>query len=150
MRRSAIALLLLIAMLGATPLAAADSAATLVGKWRGSYSCLQGHTGLLLTIEGAVGAEFTGEFAFFPLDDNPKVPKGRFAVAGTFNSTLGSVAVKGVRWIEQPSGYLMVDLSGRLSDDGRSIDGKVEFSGCTSFHVTREGDARPTTKAKGS
>jgi hypothetical protein len=149
MRRSAIALLL-IAMLGATPLAAAESATTLVGKWRGSYSCLQGHTGLLLTIGDAVGAKFSGEFAFFPLDDNPKVPKGRFAVAGAFNSTLSSVEVKGVRWIEQPSGYLMVDLSGTLSDDGRSIDGKVEFSGCTSFHVTREGDARPTTKAKGS
>ena len=149
MRRSAIALLL-IAMLGTAPLAAADSAATLVGKWRGSYSCLQGHTGLLLTIEDAAGAEFAGEFAFFPLDDNPKVPKGRFAVAGTFSSTSGSVAVKGVRWIEQPTNYLMVDLSGRLSDDGRSIDGKVEFSGCTSFHVMREGDARPTTKAKGS
>jgi hypothetical protein len=58
--------------------------------------------------------------------------------------------VKGVRWIEQPENYLMVDLSGTLSDDGRSIDGKLEFTGCTSFHVTLEGNARRSTKAKGS
>jgi len=150
MRRSAVALVLFIAILCAYPLPAAESAPTLLGKWRGSYTCLQGRTGLLLTIEEAVGAVFTGEFAFFPLPENPKVPKGRFAIAGTFNATSGRVAAKGVRWIEQPSNYLMVDLSGTLSDDGRSIDGKLEFTGCTSFHVTLEGEARRSTKAKGS
>jgi hypothetical protein len=44
---------------------------------------------------------------------------------------------------------MMVDLSGKLSSDGRSIDGKVEYDGCTSFHVTLEGSPRPNTKAKG-
>ena len=150
MRRSTVALVLFIAMLCASPLPAAESAPTLLGKWRGSYTCLQGRTGLLLAIDDAVGGVFTGEFAFFPLPENPKVPKGRFAIAGTFNSKSRGVAVKGVRWIEQPENYLMVDLSGTLSDDGRSIDGKLEFTGCTSFHVTREGDARRSTKPKGS
>ena len=149
MRRSAVTLMLLVAMLCALPLSAAEPA-TLNGKWRGTYTCLQGRTGLLLTIEDAIGGVFTGEFAFFPLPENPKVPKGRFAIAGTFNATTGHVAVKGVHWIEQPSNYLMVDLSGTLSGDGRSIDGKIEFSGCTSFHVTLDGDARRSTKAKGT
>ena len=150
MRRSAVTFVLLIAIVCASPLSAAESTATLLGKWRGSYSCLQGHTGLLLTIEDAVGDVFTGEFAFFPLAENPKVPKGRFAVAGIFNSASGGVAVKGVYWIEQPNNYVMVDLSGTLSSDGRSIDGQVEFTGCTSFHVTLEEGAHRSTKAKGS
>jgi hypothetical protein len=146
MRRTASSLLFLIAILCSSSFA--QAATTLTGKWRGSYSCLQGHTGLLLTIEDSVGGVFSGEFAFFPLDDNPKVPKGRFAIAGIFNSQSGAVAMKGVHWIEQPPNYLMVDLSGTLSDDGRSIDGKIEFSGCTSFHVTIEGIAPPSTKVK--
>jgi hypothetical protein len=146
MRHSIVALALLVMSLCASPMAQATT--TLTGKWRGSYSCLQGHTGLLLTIENSVGGVFTGEFAFYPLEDNPKVSKGRFAIAGTFNSQSGAVAVKGVRWIEQPPNYLMVDLSGTLSGDGRSIDGKVEFSGCTSFHVMLDGTARPSAKVK--
>jgi hypothetical protein len=123
-------------------------ASVLVGKWRGSYSCLQGHTGLLLTFDEEVGEAVSGEFSFFALDDNPDVPKGRFAVSGTYSTESGSVAVVGVRWIEQPRNYLMVNLIGKLSDDGRQIDGKVEFTGCTSFHVAREGGFRPVAKTR--
>ena len=131
----------------APSLSAADPS-VLIGKWRGSYSCLQGHTGLLLTFDEEVGDAVSGEFSFFALDDNPDVPRGRFAVSATFNTESRSVTVKGVRWIEQPRNYLMVNLIGKLSDDGRQIEGKVEFSGCTSFRVAREGGARPETKTK--
>jgi hypothetical protein len=141
--------LALVLVVAAAP-ASSQPTMTLTGKWRGSYSCLQGHTGLLITIEGPVGGVFTGEFSFFALDDNPKVPKGRFAIAGTYNPESGSVSMNGQHWIEQPPNYVMVDLSGKLSSDGRSIDGKVEYEGCTSFHVTLEGSPGPSTKAKGS
>jgi hypothetical protein len=140
-------LVVVLASLITASLAAADSS-VLVGKWRGSYSCLQGHTGLQLTFGEGDGAAIAGEFAFFALEDNPDVPTGRFAVSATYNEESRSVAVKGVRWIKQPTNYRMVDLTGTLSEDGKHIDGKVEFKGCTSFHVTREGGAR-TTKAKG-
>lgn len=130
------------------PFPAMADASVLVGKWRGSYSCLQGHTGLLLTFDEEVGEAVSGEFSFFALDDNPDVPKGRLAVSGTYSAESGSVAVVGVRWIEQPRNYLMVNLIGKLSDDGRQIDGKVEFTGCTSFHVAREGGFRPVAKTR--
>ena len=48
--------------------------------------------------------------------------------------------MKGVRWIDQPVNYLMVDLSGKLSDDGRSIDGKVEFIRLHEFSRDAQGD----------
>ena len=137
------------AIIAAPSVSTADSG-MLVGKWRGSYSCLQGHTGLQLTFGEGDEAAIAGEFAFFPLQDNPDVPTGRFAVSATYNERSRGVAVKGVRWIKQPTNYRMVDLTGTLSEDGKHIDGKVEFTGCTSFHVTREGGARQSTKAKGS
>jgi hypothetical protein len=130
----------------ATPLSAAGPAVALVGEWKGSYSCLQGHTGLLLTIAQSDDTSFKGEFAFFPLPDNPRVPKGRFAIEGSLNPKSGRVDIKGAKWIEQPTNYRMVDLHGIVSDDGSAIDGKVEFTGCSGFHVALQGGAgrRPT------
>ena len=58
--------------------------------------------------------------------------------------------MKGVAWIDRPTNYGMVDLHGTLAEDGSAIDGKVEFSGCTSFHVALEGTAHQPTKHKGS
>ncbi len=121
--------------------ASAETAEPLLGKWRGQYTCLQGDTGLLLTIDAAEGLVFAGEFAFFALPSNPGVPSGRFTVEGLFDPSLGSVAIKGVRWVEQPPNYAMVDVVGRLSKDGRTITGKIVFTGCTEFHLTREGQA---------
>jgi hypothetical protein len=140
------ALGLLPALLFAAPSSAAGPAAALVGNWRGSYSCNQGHTGLLLTIAESADLTFKGEFAFFPLPDNPRVPKGRFAIEGSFNPKSGRVDIKGAKWIEQPTNYRMVDLHGVVSDDGSAIDGKVEFTGCSGFHVALQGGAmhRPT------
>lgn len=149
MKRFLTLLVVVLASLAAAPFAAADSS-VLVGKWRGSYSCLQGHTGLVLTFSEEADGTVSGEFYFFPLEDNPRVPDGRFAVSGTYNAKSRSVTVKGVRWIKQPTNYRMVDLTGTLSEDGKHIDGKVEFSGCTSFRVMREGGAGPSTKVKGS
>jgi hypothetical protein len=118
---------------------AADDAAALVGRWHGSYSCNQGRTGLQLLITKADGLAFEGEFAFHALPENPDVPTGRFAVQGALDIASDRVTIDGLRWLEQPSGYQMVNLSGTLSADGRTIAGTVEFTGCGDFRVTLEG-----------
>ena len=118
---------------------AAENAAALVGRWHGSYLCGQGRTGLQLLISKADGLAFQGEFAFHALPENPDVPSGRFAIEGTFDATTQGVQVKGARWLEQPTGYEMVDLSGTLSADERTIAGTVDFTSCSDFRVTLEG-----------
>lgn len=149
--RSGMVLLSLAAGLAAGSAAAADSSA-IVGKWRGSYTCMQGNTGLLLTVARTDGGTLSGEFAFFAVAGNPGVPDGRFVVDVSFSPGSGHVEFKAVEWIERPNDYLMVDLAGQLSEDGRRIDGKVQYSGCADFHVAREGGAvqgkKPTSASK--
>jgi len=139
--------LLAVLLLGGTAHGGGPASA-LVGKWRGSYTCRQGHTGLLLTVSESKDLAFAGEFAFYPAADNPRVPKGRYAITGNFNPQTFRIDIKGEHWIEQPTNYLMVDLHGVLSEDGSAIDGKVEFSGCTSFHLALEGAPRHAPKPK--
>jgi len=118
---------------------AAEDASALIGRWHGSYSCNQGRTGLQLLITKADGLAFEGEFAFHALPENPDVPSGRFAVQGALDIASDGVTIDGMRWLEQPPGYQMVNLSGTLSADGRTIAGTVDFTGCSDFHVTVEG-----------
>ncbi len=76
------------------------------------------------------------------------MPTGRFAVEGDFNPKSGAIEIKGVAWIDRPKNYGMVNLHGTLSGDGSAIDGKVEFPGCTSFHVAVEGAPHRSTAPK--
>jgi hypothetical protein len=65
----------------AVPACAADNSLTpLVGNWKGSYVCPQGHTGLTLAIDRQSGAKFSGTFHFYPLPDNILVPDGCFTI----------------------------------------------------------------------
>ena len=127
----------------AASFARAEDAAALAGEWRGSYSCAQGRTGLVLTIGPAEGLGFTGEFYFYPLDRNPGVPDGRFAIEGSWEPASRRVEIRGVAWIEQPTNYALVDLSGTLSADGRVIDGTVDHPSCMAFRVQLEGKDAP-------
>jgi len=137
-----------VAPLLAAGAAAAETADALIGKWRGSYGCIQGDTGLLITITAVDGLSFEGEFSFYAVPDNPSVPSGRFAITGTYHPRSRGVEIEGARWLQRPNGYSMVGLSGTLSEDQRMIAGKVLYSGCAGFHVTREGDTRPAKNSK--
>ena len=127
---------------------AAENASALVGRWHGFYLCGQGRTGLQLLISKADGLAFQGEFAFQAMPENPDVPSGRFAIEGTFDAATQGVQVKGARWLEQPSGYEMVGLSGTLSADARTIADTIDFTSCSDFRVTLEGKEGIPGRAK--
>jgi hypothetical protein len=144
---------MILAVLAAVPwlaagMATAETADALVGTWRGSYGCIQGDTGLLITITDVDGLSFEGEFAFYALPDNPSVPDGRFAITGTYHPRSRGVEIEGARWLQRPNDYSTAGLSGTLSEDQRTIAGKVLYSGCAGFHLTIEGDPRPAKKSK--
>jgi eukaryotic-like serine/threonine-protein kinase len=117
------------------------STEAIVGVWRGSYSCTQGETGLTLTIEETgTDGELAATFEFYPFPDNPEAEEGSFAMLGSLAD--GRMDLVGDHWIDQPTGYLMVNLSADITDPAPDrIDGSVTsdqgLSSCTTFAVTR-------------
>ncbi|MER5476429.1 serine/threonine-protein kinase [Streptomyces sp. NPDC002734] len=113
-----------------------EAVTDLSGRWNGSYVCNQGVTGLVLTVEQYQDGSVTGVFAFYPAPSNPTVPRGSFAVAGTFES--GVLTLRATNWIEQPPGYLTVELQAAYdpSTPGH-LDGRVYGANCTTFSADR-------------
>lgn len=110
----------------------------LSGNWIGTYTCLQGLTKLDLAITQDSATAIGAVFNFFADPTNPTVPSGSFAMVGTFNEATSAVSLKATHWINQPSGYRTVDLSGTLSKDRKTISGQVVVSqGCSTFVVQR-------------
>jgi hypothetical protein len=118
---------------------AVDSAASLIGRWQGSYLCNWGRTGVLVTIAKAEDPAFEGELAFYPLPEEPNLPRGRFTIAGTFDIASRILVIHGVSWLERPQGYEMVDVTGMLSVDGRTVVGTIDSASCSDFRVLFEG-----------
>lgn len=103
----------------------------IAGEWVGSYTCAQGDTGLTLTVEN------TGrtEFEFYSIRTNVTPESGRFEMQA---SVVGDrVEFDRVRWLEQPAGYLMVDLVATDIEDD-TMRGTVDGAGCSTFRVSRD------------
>ncbi|OHV19633.1 hypothetical protein BBK14_09000 [Parafrankia soli] len=107
------------------------------GAWRGSYACAQGTTGLSLRIAGTGPAALTATFDFYPLPENPTVPRGSFTMTGSVQG--GQIRLDGHEWVSRPAGYEMVNLTGtpRAGTPDR-VEGSVRgVGGCTGFSVER-------------
>ncbi|EHR49102.1 hypothetical protein SacmaDRAFT_0806 [Saccharomonospora marina XMU15] len=109
--------------------------ASLQGLWRGQYQCAQGETGMELEISAPEGDTVEAVFRFFALPGQPQGPSGSFSMRGR-NTETGLVFVQ-QEWIEQPDGYVMVDL-GVSSVEGDTMTGRVAGPGCGDFTVTRQ------------
>jgi hypothetical protein len=111
---------------------------SIAGEWTGKYICAQGVTALRLTIAEKQGEAITATFNFGPLPENPGVPKGAYRMEGVYEPASRHLKLDGARWIEAPTGYVMVGLDGRLARDGKTIAGAVpDIPGCTIFEVSR-------------
>ena len=102
------------------------------GTWVGSYTCAQGLTGLRLVIQSPAGTKLEATFNFYAVSANPSVPSGSFTMAG-FTDPAGIFLNQG-NWIEQPSGYSMVNIAGNLpASGGKTLNGAVV--GCSPFSL---------------
>ncbi|MFR9795696.1 protein kinase domain-containing protein [Streptomyces sp. MS06] len=109
---------------------------SLSGRWNGSYVCNQGITGLVLTIEQHDDGTADAVFAFYPAPSNPQVPRGSFAMSGTFVN--GLLTLRATHWIEQPPGYVAVDLqAARDPSLPNHLDGRIYGPNCTTFSTER-------------
>ena len=134
-RKVAAALLLFFAAAFAPGISAQESIA---GTWEGTYDCVQGKTGLTLTIGGGAPNDgLNGNFRFYPVPGNARAASGDYEVAISFDPQTLRVGVRGTRWVNQPEGYIFANLSGVVQ--GRQLIGTVDTEGCGAFELTRKG-----------
>ena len=107
-------------------------------RWIGVYSCAQGLTALELTIahDPATHA-LQAVFSFSEHPWNPGVPSGAFTMTGTFDPANGSMRLMQNAWLQQPAGYVMVDLDGVYRPAKEMISGTVANPSCTTFDLKR-------------
>ena len=109
------------------------------GNWTGTYDCLQGETGLTLTMDHrGKRRKVNAIFSFYPIPSNPSIPTGSFNMTGNYNRQSKTLTLIAGKWISQPSGYSTINMSGKISDDYQSFTGSIIFSGCGSFELTKE------------
>ena len=109
-----------------------------LGEWHGKYICTQGVTALKLSIAEGPKGRITATFRFGPLPENPEVPRGLYAMEGSYEVKTRRLRLKGTQWIDASSGYSMVDLDGNMDAPGQRLSGKVPFPGCTRFELERD------------
>ncbi|MFL6145847.1 MAG: hypothetical protein ACJ72N_28770 [Labedaea sp.] len=112
--------------------------AGLAGTWEGEYTCAQGNTGLTLTIKAPQNAVLPTVFAFFPLPGNATAKKGSYSMVGSLSPS-GQLRFTQERWIEQPTGYVMVDLTvtSPVEAGVSQLSGDVLDPACKGFSVRR-------------
>jgi hypothetical protein len=108
---------------------------SMVGVWNGWYRCAQGDTGARLTAYRTPLGTIEGQFDFFPLASNPRVPSGSYIVRVV--SSANQTTLVGSRWLIQPPTFAMVDLQGVVSQDGRRFFGRIDAPMCQSFSLER-------------
>jgi hypothetical protein len=110
--------------------------ADVAGTWTGVYHCAQGATALELEISGGEDA-VVARFAFAADAANPSVPSGSFMMTGRFDAKTATLTLAQQRWVNQPPGYVMVDMVGQVSSTERIYRGRITTEGCDSFVLKR-------------
>ena len=107
-------------------------------RYSGVYWCARGSTDLTLTFDEVDADAIEATFAFHHdgVSGGNSVD-GSFRMHGTFDKKGNRLVLKGVEWIDQPSGFTMVDLMGNVGRSG-VISGSVAGPRCTTFAVKPE------------
>jgi len=109
-------------------------------KWKGSYTCDEGKTNLLLLI-GQVNrkAEDSSSGPVYPIVAtfyfiNGSI-KGAFVMKGGFLENHNRAEFEPKMWLSHPKGYSMVGMSGEISQNGKKYTGMINHNGCQGFEV---------------
>jgi hypothetical protein len=92
----------------------------LIGVWEGSYVAGQGETGLTLTVTKE-GGTLQAVFKFYNLPGRTNSASGSYYMNITYQS--GKYTFRGSEWIEQPSGYVFLNLEGTVDSTGNTLKG---------------------------
>jgi hypothetical protein len=92
------------------------SESDLVGVWKGSYIAGQGETALMLSVYEERGA-YIAIFDFYNLPGKSNSREGKYYMQVSYNKSREKFYLKGIEWIERPSGYGFADLEGTITRD---------------------------------
>lgn len=107
------------------------------GRWRGTYTCTQGLTGMLLTIITTPTHDLWARLDFYAVPSNPGVPSGSYLMRVIYTEGVANFSAE--RWITQPEGYQMANLTARpRADRPNDLDGRVRLPRCTTFALHRQ------------
>lgn len=133
--RRPLAVLALVGLLALAPPPGRAQAEGFVGAWEGTYTASQGPTRVVVVVDAAEGAAFTGHFFFFADRHNLGVPTGLYEVRGEADAAAGEFWFVGANWIERPRGYVFVSFTGRADKPTGPIAGDVLFDDGTPVGV---------------
>lgn len=108
------------------------------GTWQGTYRCRQGLTGLTLTLFVVDDRTVKATFEFYPVASNPDVPRGSFAMEGSYSAT--NLTLRPDYWLSRPDTYEMIALGATFSPRVDAIRGEVDTAGCAEFAVRKTSD----------
>ena len=107
------------------------------GEWTGTYTCMQGLTGVRLNLVPQGANAVAGTFEFFPVASNPSASRGAFEVSGT-TGPMGRLELVPGNWIVRAANYNTVRVSASMfTDPPVRLSGKVPDRGCGAFEATR-------------
>lgn len=89
--------------------AAQNDTASLAGTYEGWYYAHQGQTGLTLKVY----EDGTGIFEFYNMPGQSNAKDGVYTIQASYDGEY--YTIEGTKWIEQPSGYTFVTLTGSLA-----------------------------------
>jgi len=102
--------------------------------WTGHYTCAQGETQLTLRIERVSGADIDAVFEFY---HPPSGAEGSYRIHGKWSAPKRYITFKPGEWLDHPSGYITVGMTGTVS--GEHFSGTIDNDTCKDFSLSREG-----------
>jgi hypothetical protein len=116
-------------------------ATALTGKWKGTYTCAKGLTGLTLFMTGNSSGDVEAIFIFYAVPQNPDAPSGSFRMRGVYGNDRSLVLNSDEDdWIERPSDHVTLDLNGSIPANSIAYTGNVLGAGgsCMTFSLTKQ------------
>jgi hypothetical protein len=109
-------------------------------KWTGMYRCSQGWSAVVLDLIAQPDGKLDATFTFGPTPENPTIPMGVYRLSGTiraFKEGAFQIVLVPTKWVDQPTGYIMVPMSATSSRKWQRLVGTIDHPTCGELDVRR-------------
>jgi hypothetical protein len=106
------------------------TALDLTGHFEGTYICRQGETAMTLD---TLAKDSGNIVALMSFGGTNGLPKGSYTMVGNWNGA--KFRLKANEWVNQPAGYIMVDIEGEVG--ARGVSGNIQSPACSNFSAVR-------------
>jgi hypothetical protein len=106
------------------------TALDLTGRFEGTYICRQGETAMTLDTLAKDSGSIVALMSFGGTNGSPK---GSYTMVGNWDGA--KFRLKANEWVNQPVGYIMVDIEGEMGE--RGVSGNIQSPTCSNFSALR-------------